>query len=123
MAAEAAADGTAVHRLAYLAERGVPTVNWLTFIGKGHLGRLGGEETIRRQLDAGLSIQCVGSGAVIACAGGPRLGDSNDPADDISVFRRAYAVIRSTQFVDPIYEIDPLDFPGDETVAWLTRLG
>lgn len=114
---------TAADRLAYLAERGVPTVNWLTFVGKAHLDRLGGEAAVKRKLDAGLSIQRVGTGAVIACAGGPRLGDSNDPADDLSVFRKAYAVIRPAQFVDPTYAIDALDFPGDETVAWLTRLG
>ncbi|MDR2154035.1 MAG: DUF3396 domain-containing protein [Burkholderiaceae bacterium] len=114
---------TAADCLAYLAERGVPTVNWLTFIGKKHLERLGGEVALGHQLSAGLSIHRVGSGAAIACAGGPRLGDSNDPTDDLSIFRQAYALIRPVQFVNSIYEFDALDFPGDETVAWLTRLG
>lgn len=61
---------TAAHRLAYLAERGVPTVNWLTFVGKEHLDRLGGLKFLSGSLHKQLSIKTVGSGVVIICGGG-----------------------------------------------------
>jgi hypothetical protein len=114
---------TASDRLAYLAERGIPTVNWLTFIGSEHLASLGGMTVMGPLLGADLSLHPVGEGAALVCAGGPRLGDSNDPSDDIAPFRQAYALIRAAQFVDPVYEFDVDEFPGDETVEWLTRLG
>ncbi|MCL2653679.1 MAG: DUF3396 domain-containing protein [Propionibacteriaceae bacterium] len=112
---------TAAERLAYLAERGVPTVNWLTFIGEEHLARLGGAAALNQNLSDGLTTSTIGSGVVLACAGGPRLGDMNNN-EDIDIFRRAYQSVRPAQFVDPAYAFSALSFPGAETVEWLTRL-
>lgn len=114
---------TAAERFDYLAERGVPTVNWLTFVGDKHLHRIGGLEALSAFLKGVSVVRPLPAGAVVISGDGPKLGDANRKSDELDAIRKAYQVLRPIQFVDEKYALDDMDFPGDLTVAWLTRLG
>lgn len=113
---------TAAERFAYLAERGIPTVNWLTFVGQTHLKKVGGIAALATALEGKSEVRPLPAGTVVISGEGPTLGDVNSPTTDLEPLRTAYAALRGAQFVDERYAIDDLDFPGNETTAWLTRL-
>ena len=114
---------TAAERFDYLAERGLPTVNWLTFVGHKHLHRMGGLEALSASLKGVSEVRSLPAGAAVISGDGPKLGDVNRKSDELNAIRKAYRVLRPIQFVDERYAIDDMDFPGDLTVSWLTRLG
>lgn len=113
---------SAAERLAYLAGRGIPSVNWLTFVGATHLGKLGGVKLLAERLRGISDVLALPHGAVVKTGESPETGDRNRGDDALAPLRRAYGVLRAAQFVDEAYAFDDIRFPGDATVEWLTRL-
>lgn len=111
----------ASERLAYLAERGVPSVNWLTFVGESHLERLGGEAKLATDLESVSEVRRLAHGVVVKTGESPTLGDANRGNQDLDRIVKAYQVLSRVQFVDPVYAFHDLRFDGEQTVAWLTR--
>ena len=107
----------------YTADLGLTGVNWLTFIGKKYLDKLGGRDTVRAMARerANVGVYDLANGLALRAGPQPRLGDRNKPNADLDAYREAYDIVKPAIFADPRYAFDDEFFDGDETVAWLHR--
>jgi len=112
---------SAAERLCYLAARGLPSVNWITFVGTSHLPKLGGFDKLATDLLGISTVAPLPFGVAVVTGKGPVLGDVERPDDGVRALKRAYEVLRAAQFADEDYAFHGIRFPGDATVEWLTR--
>jgi hypothetical protein len=113
----------AAQRLAYLAVHGLPTVNWITFLGKELLQRVGGPEALAAMLPPTSAITSLPHGVAVQSGAQPVLGDRNESDDGLQALRKTYGVLRPLQFVDSEIPFSGLSFNSAQTQKWLTRLG
>lgn len=114
---------TANDRLCYLADKGLPTVNWLTFIGKKHLNKAGGIKAISEKLPKSATITKLKYGIVVSASTEPSIGDTTQEID--SHFKSIKAVskaLESIQYKDARYAFDDMRMDGTQTVKYLNRL-
>lgn len=113
----------AAERLAYLAVHGLPTVNWITFLGSELLASIGGPQGLADQLSPESVIVPLPHGVAVQSGPDPVLGDRNEPDDGLSALRNTYLALRPLQFVNPRIPFSEGSFNSDQTLKWLTRLG
>ena len=113
----------AAERLAYLAVHGLPTVNWITFLGKELLQRIGGPQALATMLPPTSPVTPLPHGVAVQSGAHPVLGDRNEPDDGLQALRKTYGVLRPLQFVNPNIPFSALSFDSAQTQKWLTRLG
>lgn len=113
---------SANERMCYWAGKGMASMNWITFLDSTSLEKLGGSQDLRNRLPKDAALLELKSGAALVAGDCPKLGDKNMGVDELTLWRQVYALVRSVQFVDPVYEFDPDYFNGQETTEWLTRL-
>ena len=104
---------------------GVRGVNWLTMLGSEYAGRIGGFDTIRRNLPKSVGVIPAGDGVILQAGPVPRWGRVN-ANDLLPEYRAVYKVI--TPLLEPILESYPsFDLPGEDyiekTDAWVQRFG
>lgn len=113
---------TAARQLAYLAPLGVPTVNWLTFIGQQHLDRLGGAQALRTALGARFDLRDLPGGLAIRAGKQPGLGDRHSSDnDELFLLRDLSECIHAIQSFDLPLELHGLKFDEDRTAEYLQR--
>jgi hypothetical protein len=104
---------------------GLTGINWLTFVGAQHLGKLGGIEAVEAKaaVAAHVTAQRVGQGIVLRAGPRPRLCDRNKPSDAEEPYRQVYEIVEPALFLDARFSIGWEDFDGEATVEWLQRFG
>jgi hypothetical protein len=110
------------HRAAYWAGRGLPTVNWITFIGDGYVQKLGGQKVLKEHLPSQARVFELAHGLAVEAGDSPSLGDANRPDDGLELWRRVYTVLKPVMFYSPTARFDSKAFDHERTVDWLTRL-
>lgn len=115
-----AADRT--QRRAYF---GLTGINWLTFVGPQHLGKLGGIEAVQAQAMAApdVTAQRLGQGIVLRAGPRPRVGDRNKPSPALDPYRQVHRIVGPALFLDEDHAFSRKDFDGSATVEWLARFG
>ncbi|MCX4240178.1 type VI immunity family protein [Paraliomyxa miuraensis] len=112
-------------RSQWRAHFGLTGINWLTFVGPHHLGKLGGIEAVEAKATVapGVTAQRVGQGIVLRAGPRPRLCDRNKPSPAVEPYRAVHRIVGSALFLDEDYSIGWEDFDGEATVEWLQRFG
>lgn len=114
---------SANEELCFLASKGLASINWLTFLSRELINRLGGVDT----MTANLPAECVTTplrhgGMVLRLSEKPLLGDRNSGRDELKIWRQAYQVLKQVQFIDLEFEFDSSEFDAERTAEWLQRL-
>lgn len=104
---------------------GLTGINWLTFIGPHHLGRLGSVDAVEARASTTNHVitHRLGQGIVLRAGLAPRVGDRNKPSRDLDPYREVYRIVGPALLLDSRYSIGWADFDGDATVEWLQRFG
>jgi hypothetical protein len=98
-------------------------VNWLTILGSEFAGRLGGVDSLRKQLPDTVGILPVAGGVILQAGPAPRWGHINR-GDILPNYRAVYRIVAPLQ--DPIVDrYTAFSLPGgdhrEKTKAWLRR--
>ena len=97
---------------------GVPTVNWLTFVGAESLERLGGHDKVAAQASGGVRVYPLARGAMLRAGPRPLMGAVNrqEAMDDYYTVGRILAPVKSTREISS-------DVAGtvEATIEWMHR--
>jgi hypothetical protein len=114
-----------VERAKWRAILGLTGINWLTFVGPQHLGKLGGLEAVEAKAAAApdVTAQRVGQGIVLRAGPRPRVCDRNEPSPAVDPYRQVHRIVGPALFLDEDYAFHHKHFDGEATVEWLQRFG
>jgi hypothetical protein len=110
------------HRAAYWAGRGVPSVNWITFIGDEYVARLGGTRALKQKLPPQAYVHVLDNGLAIQAGDSPTVGDANRPEPGLEIWREVYRALKPVMFYSPTAKFDSRFFDHERTIEWLQRL-
>lgn len=104
---------------------GIKGVNWLTFIDRARIDRLGGDAAIRAALPPAVDVIPIGTGLLLQAGALPALGDENR-RERVPLYRDVFRVLAPLtvdafdRALDLVLEDD--DAATDLTLRWRRRL-
>lgn len=104
---------------------GIKGANWLTFIDRGRVGRLGDEGKVRAALDPGVEVTSIDGGLMLQAGPAPGIGDENR-RDRLPLYRSVFQAIEPLS-VDAFERALDLALEDDEeatdlSMRWRRRL-
>jgi hypothetical protein len=104
---------------------GIKGVNWLTFIDKARVDRLGGQAALASALDPAVGVLPLAGGLLFQAGEAPALGDQNR-RDRLPLYRSVFKALEplTPAAFDRALDlaVDDYDNSTDLTLAWRRRL-